>query len=166
MESVFLNIIRPALEYCCVIYDNCSVSDSDLLDSVQRKAALLCTGAIKRTPTSILMNEVGWDTLVLRRRVFKLTLFFKIVNNRAPSYLSSNVAYNASTVSTRSAARSLRILEIKCRTDRYFNSYFPSRIGDWNNLSDDWCNMSPDIVKNKFFELWRTETNLPSVSVE
>jgi len=45
----YTQMIRPALEYGSVIYDNCSVLDSMKLESVQKYAALVCTGAMKQT---------------------------------------------------------------------------------------------------------------------
>ena len=60
----------------------------------------------------------------------------------------------------------MRIIEVKCRTDRYFKSFFPSTIREWNNLSNDMCNVCIELVKTKLFELWRTQTNIRSASCE
>jgi len=167
MVSVYLNIIRPALEYCCVIYDNCSRADSELLDSVQRKAALLCTGAIRRTPTVNLMNELGWDLLTLRRRVFKMILFCNVINNESPIYLVSNIKYNSSVARTRAAGRTKRLAEVRCRTEKYLNSYFRSSIREWNNFStDEMFGLPAALVKRKLFELWRTQQVPTLVSAE
>ena len=66
---IYLSIIRPKMEYASVLYDNCSMSHALKLEQLQRKAALVCTGAIARTGNKLLMNFLGWDTLGTRRTV-------------------------------------------------------------------------------------------------
>ena len=58
-ETVYTGVIRPTLEYGSVLYHNCSASDAARLETVQRKAALICTGAIRRTETRKLMLELN-----------------------------------------------------------------------------------------------------------
>ena len=53
---VFLNIIRPAIEYGSVLYNNCSVYDSIRLEQLRRRAALICTGALRQTNTKRLLD--------------------------------------------------------------------------------------------------------------
>jgi len=77
-------MIRPPLEYGSVLFDNCSGTDSDLMESVQRRAAVVCTGSLRCTSTAKLMNEVGWDNLEVRRKKYKLTLFFTLSKVQAP----------------------------------------------------------------------------------
>jgi hypothetical protein len=60
------------------------------LDKVQREAALVCTGAYKHTRNINLMEELGWDSLSVRRKNQKLCLMYKIQNDIAPSYLSDS----------------------------------------------------------------------------
>ena len=57
--KLYLNYIRPTIEFGNVIYNNCCVADSIKLDQFQRKAAVICTGAFKRTETNNLMCELG-----------------------------------------------------------------------------------------------------------
>ena len=52
------------------------------LESVQYSAALAVTGAWKGTSREKLHNELGWESLNLRRRSRHLALFFKIDNTR------------------------------------------------------------------------------------
>ena len=65
--DVYKTMIRPVLEYGSVLYDNCSTNDSLKLESCQRTAALICTGAMKRTETILLLEHLGWDSLHDRR---------------------------------------------------------------------------------------------------
>ena len=59
IETLYLSTIRPILEYGSALFANCSIRDCELIESVQRRAAVLSTGAIRRTETVKLMAEVG-----------------------------------------------------------------------------------------------------------
>ena len=73
--DIYKSMIRPILEYGAVLFDNCSVNDSLKLDRCQRSAALICTGAMRRTETTSLMNYLGWETLQNRRKNMKMMTF-------------------------------------------------------------------------------------------
>ena len=45
IETIYLGMIRPILEYGSVLFDNCSVTDAKLIESVQRRATVLSTAA-------------------------------------------------------------------------------------------------------------------------
>jgi hypothetical protein len=86
---IYKSFIRPKLEYVSVIYDGCSKLLADHLESVQRQAAMACSGAYKRTRHTSLLDELGWETLAIRRKVHKLLLFFKIHQGLTPFYLNT-----------------------------------------------------------------------------
>ena len=75
------------LEYCDVIYDSCTMYESEKLDKLQRKASLLCTGAFRITSNEKLLKELGWPKLTNRRTSHRLVLFYKILNDLTPQYL-------------------------------------------------------------------------------
>ena len=133
---LYKSMVRPILEYGGVIFDNCSQTLSDSIESVQYEAARICLGALKRTPRYLLLKELGWPTLAKRRQYFKLILFYKIVNGLTPAYLSDLVPNNndQTTVRLRNR-RSLR--QIRFTSIRFGNSFIPSTIQLWNNLPDD-----------------------------
>ena len=89
--------VRSHLDYYDVIYhiphSICKVSPSvvftnqmENLDSVQYSSALAVAGAWKGTSHEKLYNELGWESLNLRRRSRRITLFYNIVNNLTPDY--------------------------------------------------------------------------------
>ena len=90
---LYTTMIRPILEYGCAIFDNCSDILANSLESVQYQAARICTGAMRHTPRYILLNELGWQTLATRRKYFKLVLFYKMLHNLTPTYLSDLVPH-------------------------------------------------------------------------
>ena len=87
MVDIYKSMIRPILEYGSVLIDNCSTIDSLKLQKCQRTAALICTGAMRRTESKLLMDYLGWESLQDRRKLLKLSTFYKIVHKTAPPYL-------------------------------------------------------------------------------
>ena len=88
LERLYVTLIRPILEYGCVIFDACSQSDSQLLESVQYDAARICTGAFWNTNRASLLNELGWETLETRRMCVRLNLLYKMINELVPPICS------------------------------------------------------------------------------
>ena len=56
------------------------------LESTQCSAAIAVTDAWKDTSREKLYDELGWESLNLRRWSRRLILFYKIVNNLTPDY--------------------------------------------------------------------------------
>ena len=73
---LYKTVVLPIMEYGCILFDNCSKADQDLLESVQLSAARVCTGALQNTSKIKLLDELGWATLAVRRKYFKLVMFF------------------------------------------------------------------------------------------
>ena len=46
---LYKTTIRPVLDYCAIIYDPCLKSESEAIETFQRKAALVYTGAFRIT---------------------------------------------------------------------------------------------------------------------
>ena len=134
--DIYKSMIRPILEYGAVLFDNCSVNDSLKLDRCQRSAALICTGAMRRTETTSLMNYLGWETLQNRRKNMKMILFYKMVNKLAPSYLQKYVIFTESNYMLRTSGK-VQIKPIKCRLTSFKKSFIPDSIQMWNNLPNE-----------------------------
>ena len=81
LGKLYKSLIRPVMEYADVLWDNGIASDCDLLDHVQYEVAKIVTGAIKGTSKHRLMQEVGWESMSTRRKIHRLILYYKIVNN-------------------------------------------------------------------------------------
>ena len=81
LRALYKSLVRPLMEYADVVWNGCSDTESDLLDSVQYEAGKIVTGAMKGISRQCLMCELGWEELKTRRAIHKLTLYFKIVNN-------------------------------------------------------------------------------------
>ena len=87
LTHIYITIIRPILEYGCILYDNCTRQESELLESVQYEAARVCIGALLNTSKIKLLQELR---LSKRRRYYKLYTLFKIRNYHVPPYISQS----------------------------------------------------------------------------
>ena len=130
-------MIRPILEYGCIVFDNCSSSDCTSIESVQYEAARVYTGALWNTNKLKLLEELGWSLMSKRREYFKLCMFFRIKHGLAPTYLAGNHLSSVADLTRYSLKNSSSIRPIRTRTNKYKSSYFPSTIHSWNNLPFD-----------------------------
>ena len=91
-------MVRPILEFGCVLFDSCSRELSDLLEGLQYESARICTGAMKFTSNDRLLAEIGWEALHTRRKFNKLVLLYKILNKfTLPTFMPySKLCYNSS----------------------------------------------------------------------
>ena len=91
---MYFSFIRPLLEYADVIWDNCTQYEVNELDKIQNEAARVVTGATKLVSINFLHLETGWEPLASRRKKkHKLLVFYNMVNNLSPNYLSSLVPF-------------------------------------------------------------------------
>ena len=49
LETIYISMIRPVIEYGYVLYDNCTLSAGQTIEHIQRQAALICTGGYRHT---------------------------------------------------------------------------------------------------------------------
>ena len=120
--------IRSQLDFADVIYDQaCNSSFHEKLESIQCNACLAVAGAISGRSSEKLYVE----SLKSRRWFRKLCHFYKILNEKSPSYLFDLIP-NLNRV--RETRHSNNIPAIHTRHNYFKNSFFPSTISEWNNL--------------------------------
>ena len=150
LETIYKTFIRSKLEYACIIWDDCTEQDANLLENCQLKAARIVTGAKRGTSHQLLYNEVGWTSLKSRREYFKLCFMQKVVHKIAPTYLvkllpntvNSNVHYEL--------RNSENIEQFTFRTEKFRKSLFPDCVRKWNALDSNLqCEPSVSLFKNK-----------------
>ena len=124
--------MRPHLDNCDIICDRPhSEKFTDTVESIQYKAALAITGAIKEMPKEKLYNELGLEYLKDRRWMRRLCLFHKIYNLKSPKYLYNLIPSVNRFYDTRN---NTNVPSFKCRTEYFKNSFFPNVITEWNKL--------------------------------
>ena len=130
--TIYKTFIRSQLDFADVIYDQaCNSSFHEKLESIKYNACLAITGAIRGTSSEKLYQELGLESLKSRRWFRKLCHFYKILNEKSPSYLFDLIPNLNSVRETR---HSNNIPAIHTRHNYFKNSFFPSTISEWNNL--------------------------------
>ena len=145
------------MEYADVLWDGYSVGESDLLEHVQYESAKVVTGAMQGTSKSRLLEELAWKDLKTRRSIHKLVLYFKIVNNFTPSYLSNLLPQTVKQRSGLILRHALNFTLFPVRIERFKRSFFPSTTLLWNSIDyDQRSTLSISVFKqylNRFFGL-------------
>ena len=134
LEILYLAHVRPILEYCDVIFDNCSILLSEKLESLQRDAARIVTGCKKGTSHNKLDLEVPWVSLETRRIHHRLSLYYKIVNNKTPQYLRSLLTKLNSEQHPYQTRQSQNFVPYTENCNYFSKSFFPAALKAWNNL--------------------------------
>ena len=125
-------MIRLVLEFGDVVYDSISLSTGQALETVQRQAAIICSGAYRHTSHTALLFELGWESLSDRRKGHKLTLFYKIYHKIYPNYLYKHLQFtNPTPYNLRNPTTLVpRHTRLTCSA----KSFFPSVTREWNSL--------------------------------
>lgn len=132
LSKYYISFIRPVLEYGSVVFDNCTAYESHSLEQVQRRAAILCTGAFKRSSYKLLLEELGWESLEGRRKKAKLILMYKIINNLTPNYLKVLIPPQVQDGTEYNLRNRSHIRLPASRTQYMKNSFIPSTLKQWN----------------------------------
>ena len=98
------------------------------VERIQYLAALAVTGAWQGSNRVKLYEELEWESLSERRK--RVLQIHKIVDCRTPSYLRDKIPPNRRNLANLPCV----FQKIKCRTNRYLNSFFPNAISIWNNI--------------------------------
>ena len=85
---MYISFVRPLLEYCDSVWDNATTESKKQLDAIHIEAARIITGATKLCNISLLLSDLGWESLQDRRNKHKLIIFYKIIHGLTPSYLT------------------------------------------------------------------------------
>ena len=146
LDGIYKLYTRPHLDYVDVIYhtphsfDDTSqniIVDSQMekLESVQYSAALAVTNAWKGTSLDKFYEELGWESLNLRRWSRRLILFCKIMNyltpdcTRHPIPSIRDLSYNFSQCNV--------IGQICARSTSLKSSFYPSCLSEWERLDPE-----------------------------
>lgn len=126
-------IIRPSLEYACVIWDPYTRKNIHAIEMIQRKCIRFIFSKYRMTdsPTAI-MKENNIQELQLRRKILRLKFLFQLKHK--------HFALDASTFIQPLTSRETRnrhaasITPFQTRTNTFKFSFFPRTIVDWNAL--------------------------------
>ncbi len=131
---LYKSLILPVLEYGNILYDNCTLYLKQRLESIQRQAAIICTGAFVNSSYTNLLSELGWTTLEDRRKYFRMTTMYGMANRKAPDYLCDLMPLLVRDRTSYNLRNSSNISLTKTKHVKTYNSFIPKTIRDWNGL--------------------------------
>ena len=100
--QMYKYFVRPHLDYGDIIYDKAFIgSFQKKLETIQYNAALAIAGVIRGTSREKVYSELGLESLQDRRWYRKLCVFYKILNNMLPKYLSDIIPSTTRRYSSR-----------------------------------------------------------------
>ncbi len=143
-------LVLPVLEYGNVLYDNCTMYLKNRLESIQRKAAIVCTGAFRNSGYGKLMAELGWATLEMRRKYFRMCIMYKMINNLAPEYLCGLLPLRVRDRANRQLRNGNNLSLIRTNHVKTYNSFLPKTTRDWNLLGAIRGSKSVETFKNAY----------------
>ena len=143
LDQIYKALVRSHQDYCDTIYHipafnsqiNLGVTLNSLMEKVERtryQAALAITGTWQGLNRSKLYEELGWETLSDRRWCRRILHVHKIEKYKAPSYLRDKLPPHRRPLYRFNNSNTFQ--EIRCKTSRYKNSFFPDANNSWNNI--------------------------------
>ena len=142
--TIYKGFVRPYLHDGDILYDQAyNVTFQHKLESIQYNACLAITGAIRGTSKEKLYQELGLESLQLRRWYRKLGMLYKMYKNKSPQYLFKLIPEKTHAYATRNVDN---IPCLKIRHSFFKNSFFPSTIIERNNLDPTLRNSKSFVV--------------------
>lgn len=105
------------------------------LESLQYQASLAVTGMWQGTNRDPVYEELGWESLHIRRWFRRLTVFYKIIKQLTPQYLRDPVPSPKTHLYGTSNTNDLH--PFRCRTQRFQKIFFPDAVKCWNNIGPE-----------------------------
>ena len=106
------------------------------MGNLQRQVALICTMAYAKTPNVLLLSELGWKELYIRRHFHSLCLIYKFQNVYAPQYLCNICPPNTGQTTGYNLRNSDNIISVYCKYKPFSRSFFSYTIKLWNGLHE------------------------------
>lgn len=144
LEIIYNSFIRPILEYADVVWDGIPDYLVCNLEKVQIEALRIITGLTVSCSTRTLYEESGYSPLKIRRKYHRLIMFYKLVHNEAPIYLTELLPPRVGEGNRYNLRNQNNFSLIPARTELFNKSFFPQTVRDWNELTDD-IKLSPSL---------------------
>ena len=134
--SAYKALVRPYLEYACVVWAPYTAQDISLLESVQNRAARwiksFWDAAAQKwsKSSSVCISELGWPSLKTRRSYISIWTLYSIYHKRTAINFSRYFHFN--TLATRSHALTLNLASSTINAFRH--SFFVTTPFLWNSI--------------------------------
>jgi hypothetical protein len=153
LETIYLSIIRPKMEYGDVLFAGTYEIDLDKLDQLQIEAMRVVTGATAKSNIDLLYEDLNWAFLKDRRNHHCLSMMYKIVHGQTPQYLLDLLPQRQEIPGRRNlrSETNNQLLIPFTRTESFRRAFIPYSARLWNSLDKN-VRESPslEIFKNSF----------------
>ena len=114
LSLVFKSIVSPHMDYCDVIWSNCSDNDIDIIQKLQSRAAKIITGAKWSDSSTQALLELNWDNIKKRCKYHDCVMLYKIIDKITAPYLYErfNLSRELRIEGDRSALTSISTCEL------------------------------------------------------
>jgi hypothetical protein len=92
-QLFYSGYILPLIDYCCVVWGNCSNEGLNRILKLQKRTARLILDQDPIAPSEPLFKQLGWITIEQRIKYHKYLLVSKCLKNEAPVYLKNKIQY-------------------------------------------------------------------------
>ena len=133
--QIYNALIQPHLDYCAPVWDGLCSYLSEKLQKLQNRAVRVILQANCEVNSSLLLETLEWDQLLLKRREQKAIMTFKSLNGLAPVYLHDLFSERHTDYDLRDSFRKLNLP--KPRTDYLKRSFGYSGASLWNSLPEN-----------------------------
>lgn len=130
----YSSLIRPKLEYACIVWDPFTKTNIQALEMIQRKAIRFIFSKYRSTdsPTAI-MRAHRIQTLQVRRKILRLKFLFLLKHNKLSMCPDPYVKPFSAPRPTRHR-HSDSLTPFTARTNLFKYSFFPRTVTEWNAL--------------------------------
>jgi hypothetical protein len=127
-QIAYFTYVRPIVEYSSPVWNPFRAYQQHQLEMVQRRAArFVCNRYGRTSSVGDMLGGLQWQSLMERRRVAGLVLFYKMQSGLVATHPSQYLAIRPDGTNLRYAIPHSRI-------DSHAHSFFPSTARAWNRL--------------------------------
>ena len=147
-ETAYFSLVRPHLEYASVVWDPYLKKHVMAIEKIQRSAARFVKNNYERTKGTVksLLEDLQWQSLEARRKAARLTLMYKIVNDKVDIPVDR---YLQPKKRCSRAHNDNSFIQFQNRTQSRKYSFFPRTVVEWNALPQSVVDAaSVDVFKN------------------
>ena len=137
MEIIYHTFVRSKMEYACIVWDDCSEQNCQVLENCQLRAARIITGAKKGTSHNKLYAETQWPELKERRSDFKLCFMHKVAHKSAPNYLVDVLPNVTNAEKHYNLRKNDDLDQFTFKTEKFRKLLFLDCVRKWNRLDKD-----------------------------
>jgi hypothetical protein len=133
LETIYVAFIRPKMEYCDNLFAGAPQVQLNKLKKIEYEAFRIISGAIAKTSSATIFDELQFQSLEDRRNAHTLLFFYKIHSGKAPKYLLDILAgyIRKKLYMTRDCSQYFVPFT---RSTNFLNSFFPRTIRIWNEI--------------------------------